>query len=220
MKILHIISQHPESTGSGFYLQNIIRQASAEGHDNFLIAGISGRRLPELDCIDQQFCRFVCFDGGDLDFTIPGMSDVMPYASSRFSDLTASQMVGYEQSFAQTIRHTVDEFSPDIVHSHHLWLVSSIARRVCADIPMVTSCHSTDLRQFRQCPQLGQKVLPHCQKIDRVLALSHEQKKTSSPSTALPMSVLILSAAGMMRRCSPCTKRTSLNRCSWSMPAN
>lgn len=177
MKILHIISQHPESTGSGFYLQNIIRQAAAEGHDNFLVAGISGRRFPKLDCIDRRFCRFVHFDGGALAFTIPGMSDVMPYASSRFSDLTANQLASYEQSFAQTIRHAVDAFSPDIVHSHHLWLVSSIARRVITDIPLVTSCHSTDLRQFRLCPQLGQKVLPHCQKIDRVLALSREQKE-------------------------------------------
>jgi glycosyltransferase involved in cell wall biosynthesis len=177
MKILHIISQHPESTGSGFYLQNIIRQAAAEGHKNFLIAGISGHRFPKLEFIDRQFCRFVCFDGDNLDFTIPGMSDVMPYASSRFRDLTATQLAGYEQSFADTIRQAVEEFSPDIVHSHHLWLVSSIARRVITDIPMVTSCHSTDLRQFRQCPQLGREVLPHCQKIDRVLALSRDQKE-------------------------------------------
>ncbi len=177
MKILHIISQHPESTGSGFYLQNIIRQAAAEGHENFLIAGISGRQFPKLACIERQSCRFVCFDSGNLDFTIPGMSDVMPYASSRFSDLTTNQQADYEQCFAETIRHAIDEFSPDIVHSHHLWLVSSIARRVITDIPLVTSCHSTDLRQFRQCPHLGQDVLPHCQKIDRVLALSREQKE-------------------------------------------
>ncbi|GAB6192029.1 hypothetical protein JCM39068_17780 [Desulfocastanea catecholica] len=101
----------------------------------------------------------------------------MPYASSRFSDLTVNQLAGYEQSFAETIHRAVDAFSPDIVHSHHLWLVSSIARRVITDIPLVTSCHSTDLRQFIQCPQLGQKVLPRCQKIDRVLALSREQKE-------------------------------------------
>ncbi|WP_459945215.1 glycosyltransferase family 4 protein [Desulfocastanea catecholica] len=177
MKILHIISQHPESTGSGFYVQNIIRQAAAAGHENFLVAGISGHRLPKLDCIDRQFCRFVHFEVGDLAFKIPGMSDVMPYASSRFSDLTVNQLAGYEQSFAETIHRAVDAFSPDIVHSHHLWLVSSIARRVITDIPLVTSCHSTDLRQFIQCPQLGQKVLPRCQKIDRVLALSREQKE-------------------------------------------
>jgi glycosyltransferase involved in cell wall biosynthesis len=178
MKILHIISQQPASTGSGIYLQNIIRQAAAAGHQNFLVAGISGNRVPTLDCIDGQFCRFVRFDGGDLDFTIPGMSDVMPYASSRFAELSPGQLNSYEQTFAETIAGAVRDFSPDIVHSHHLWLVSSVARRVVTDIPMVTSCHSTDLRQFVQCPQLRQRVLPHCRRIDRILALSRDQKKT------------------------------------------
>jgi glycosyltransferase involved in cell wall biosynthesis len=177
MKILHIISQHPESTGSGFYLQNIIRQAAAAGHQNFLIAGISGNRLPELDCIDKKLCRFVNFEVDNLNFAIPGMSDVMPYPSSRFSALTEKQLNLYEQAFAETILHAVTLFSPDIIHSHHLWLVSSVTRRILTDIPMVTSCHSTDLRQFVQCPHLRKRVLPHCLDIDRVLSLSHDQQK-------------------------------------------
>ena len=179
MKILHIISQHPESTGSGFYLQNIIRRAAAAGHQNFLIAGISNNRIPQLDCIDndQRLCRFVNFEGDDLDFTIPGMSDVMPYPSSRFGELTESQLNRYEHVFAETIRDAVALFSPDIIHSHHLWLVSSVARRIITDIPMVTSCHSTDLRQFVQCPHLRKRVLSHCLDIDRVLSLSHDQQK-------------------------------------------
>jgi glycosyltransferase involved in cell wall biosynthesis len=175
LKILHLISQHPESTGSGFYLQNIIRQASAAGHHNFLIAGITGDRIPEIPGIDRDCCRFVRFAEGDLNFTIPGMSNVMPYPSSRFDSLNAEQLTAYERAFAETIRHTALEFSPDILHSHHLWLASSVARRVLPDIPLVTSCHSTDLRQFVQCPHLRERVQPNCLKIDRVLALSHYQ---------------------------------------------
>ncbi len=175
MKILHLISQHPESTGSGFYLQNIIRQAAAAGHRNYLIAGISGDEIPETPGIAQECCRFVRFGNGDLNFTIPGMSNVMPYPSSRFDSLNTEQLTAYERAFTETIRRTVQEFSPDILHSHHLWLVSSIARRVLPDIPLVTSCHSTDLRQFMQCPHLRERVLPHCLKINRVLALSRDQ---------------------------------------------
>ncbi len=175
MKILHLISQHPESTGSGFYLQNIIRQAAAVGHRNYLIAGISGDVMPEIPGINRNCCRFVRFGDGGLDFTIPGMSNVMPYPSSRFDALTAGQLAAYERAFTETIRRTVEEFSPDILHSHHLWLASSIARRVLPDIPLVTSCHSTDLRQFMQGPDLRERVLPHCLKINRVLALSRDQ---------------------------------------------
>lgn len=175
MKILHLISQHPESTGSGFYLQNIIRQATIAGHQNFLVAGVSGSRLPQLDCIKTQSCRFVHFDQALLDYPIPGMSDVMPYPSSTFATLSPAQLDTYEKVFGEVIEHAVGSFSPDIVHSHHLWLVSAVARKLMPAMPMVTSCHSTDLRQFVQCPHLRGKVLPHCQQIDRVLALSGSQ---------------------------------------------
>lgn len=176
MKILHLISQHPESTGSGFYLQNLIRQAAAAGHQNFLIAGLTGERIPFVPGIDPEHCCFVRFDEGELNFAVPGMSNVMPYPSFRFDALTSEQIAVYEKVFAETIRDAVREFSPDILHSHHLWLVSAVARRILPDIPMVTSCHSTDLRQFVQCPHLRQRVLSDCLKIDRVLALSQDQR--------------------------------------------
>ena len=63
MRILHLISQHPESTGSGFYLQNVIRQAAAAGHRSYLVAGISDNQLPSLDGIDPTDCRFVSCGG-------------------------------------------------------------------------------------------------------------------------------------------------------------
>lgn len=196
LKILHLISQHPESTGSGFYLRNIIRQAAAAGHQNFLIAGISGNQSPSLAGLDGNACRFVRFGSGQLDFTIPGMSDVMPYPSTRFNDLTADQLAAYDLVFAETIVHAAGDFSPDIIHSHHLWLVSSIARRVLPDIPMVTSCHSTDLRQFRRCPHLRERVLPECRKVERVLALSHDQAEQIGRLYSIPAERIDLVGGG------------------------
>ncbi len=176
MKILHLLSQHPESTGSGFYLQNLIRQAAAAGHRNFLVAGMTAERVPFVPGIDPEHCRFVRFGEGELKFAVPGMSNVMPYPSSRFDELSAEQIAAYEKVFTETIRDAVEEFSPDILHSHHLWLASAVARSILPEIPMVTSCHSTDLRQFVQCPHLRQRVLPGCLKIDRVMALSQDQR--------------------------------------------
>lgn len=175
MKILHIISQHPESTGSGFYLQNIIRKAADAGNQNHLVAGISGRELPLLDGVKKEGFSPVRFGNGDLGFAIPGMSDVMPYSSSRFSELTPNQIEIYEKIFSEKIRQAVESFSPDIIHSHHLWLVTAVTRKVASNIPLVTSCHSTDLRQFVQCPHLRRRVLPNCRGIDRILALSRSQ---------------------------------------------
>lgn len=176
MNILHIISQHPGSTGSGIYLQNLLRQAEACGHRNYLIAGISsGMAPPRLDGVGAECCRFIRFAEGDLDFAIPGMSDVMPYASSRFGDLPPEAISRYEQVFALKIMEMVETFAVDVVHSHHLWLVSAVARRALPEMPMVTSCHSTELRQFVQCPHLSGRVLEDCRRIDRILALSENQ---------------------------------------------
>ena len=175
MKILHLISQHPEQTGSGFYVQNIIQHSLAHGHKNHLIAGISGDTRPDLPFLQPRDCTFIPFEKGDLNFTIPGMSDVMPYPSSTFSSLTEQQLNSYSKTFKKTINEVAGTFSPDIIHSHHLWLASTAARRACPDLPMVTSCHSTDIRQYIQNDHLRSRIDNICA-IDRILALSKSQQ--------------------------------------------
>ena len=87
-KILHPLGQRPDFTGGGIYLLAILREAEKNGHENFLIAGIPGNDNPVLQNISQKNCSFVRFVHIDLPFPVVGMSDVMPYSSSRFCDLT------------------------------------------------------------------------------------------------------------------------------------
>ncbi|MDY0350058.1 MAG: glycosyltransferase family 4 protein [Desulfobulbaceae bacterium] len=175
MRILHLLSQRPECTGSGIYLQNIICEAAAAGHENFLVAGIPLNTPPRLSCLDEDHCSYVTFDGGDLPFPVPGMSDVMPYASSRFRDLGAGEIEAYRAAFARLIRQAVETFRPEMIHTHHLWLMSSLARQLLPDLPMVVTCHSTDLRQYLNCPHLRPMVEEPCRAMDLVMALSAHQ---------------------------------------------
>jgi glycosyltransferase involved in cell wall biosynthesis len=177
MKILHILSQRPDSTGSGYYLQNIVGRAERAGHRNYLLAALPLGEEMQLGGGDATIMEFVRFNGGDLNYAIPGMSDVMPYESSTFSELTEEQISSYEKVFAEKIQNAAQEFQPDIVHSHHLWLATAVARRVLPEMPLVTTCHSTDLRQFMQCSNLRIRVLSHCRGIDRILSLSRDQTK-------------------------------------------
>ena len=96
LKILHILSQRPDATGSGFFLQNMLRQSAARGHNNYLVCGVPAGDIPVLNCIDEDRCSFVLFDSPDLHFPIPGMSDVMPYRSSIFSKLTEKELQAYD----------------------------------------------------------------------------------------------------------------------------
>ena len=177
LRVLHLLSQRPDSTGSGIYVQAMMREASACGYDNFLVAGIPSDGGDVIDYIAQNNAMFVTFHNADVSYQIPGMSDVMPYESTRFRDLSEDDLWEYENAFSEILRHAVARFNPDIIHSHHLWIVSSLARRLFPDIPLVTTCHGSDLRQFQNCTHLQERVLIGCRKIDLVMALSAAQKK-------------------------------------------
>ena len=53
IKILHLLSQRPDSTGSGIYIQAMLREAAKKGHRNFLVAGIQSDWPVQLDAIDE-----------------------------------------------------------------------------------------------------------------------------------------------------------------------
>jgi len=178
MKILHILSQIPAATGSGFYLQATMEQAYRHGHENYLLAGIPAdfpftQHCGHLPCAESELIRFE----HDIDLPIVGMSDVMPYPSARFCDLSNTDLLSYEACFSARLRHAVKRWNPDIIHSHHLWLLTSLARQKFPALPLVASCHGSDLRQFHNCSHLRDAVLRGCNKVDAVCALSAEQKE-------------------------------------------
>lgn len=196
MRILHLLSQHPESTGSGFYIRNVISQSEAAGHENYLLAGTSNADQYTLKSLPPSSSSFVNFGSGNLDFAIPGMSDVMPYPSSRFSELTKQQLKNYETQWGEAISRAFDVFGPTLVHSHHLWIMSGIARTILPKIPMVTSCHSTDLRQFVQCSHLQKMVKERCSSIHRILALGRSQATKIEDLLAIPQSKIDIVGGG------------------------
>jgi hypothetical protein len=61
MKILHLLSQKPEATGSGIYIQAMIREAARRGHENYLLAGVAQGEGPQPDGLGRA-CEFVWFE--------------------------------------------------------------------------------------------------------------------------------------------------------------
>lgn len=176
MKILHLLSQRPEATGSGIYIQAMIREAAHRGHENFLLAGAPPGEGPQPDGLGAAAGEFVRFQGGDLPFAVVGMSDIMPYPSTRFSDLSPLDVELYERCFADKLQEVVARIHPQLIHSHHLWLLTAMARRLFPHLPLVATCHGSDLRQFHFCPHLRPRVLAGCRELDGIMALSGAQK--------------------------------------------
>ena len=197
MKILHIISQRPDSTGSGVYLQAILANAFSAGHDNFLIAALQDNIKEELIGIKEQNCRYLHFSSKSEDNSaIIGMSDVMPYPSRKFRELENNELEYYLDRFKEPLETMVRSYQPDILHTHHLWLLSSFVRQLFPHLPMITNCHGSDLRQFQQCPNLRARVLSGCRKIDTILALSDEQKKHIANLYDIPQQRIAVTGAG------------------------
>ncbi|WP_321366164.1 glycosyltransferase family 4 protein [uncultured Desulfuromusa sp.] len=177
MKILHLLSQIPEATGSGIYLQSALKHASKQGFHNYLLAGV-----PKNFSQQQKFETLACREYSavhfehDLPFPVVGMSDVMPYPSIRFCDLSPGDLSLYAIQFKKKLIAAVKRWKPDMIHSHHLWLWTSLTRQLFPDIPLVASCHGSDLRQFQSCFHLQEDVLSGCRHIDAVCALTWKQK--------------------------------------------
>ncbi len=176
MNILYLLSQRPDSTGSGIYTRALTAQATMAGHRCSLVAAGSALNPLDVGGIRVDNVHLVNFDQHPLSFPVPGMSDVMPYHSSRFMDLDQRQIDDYEQAFGQVIKNAVEKNRPDIIHSNHLWLMTALARRLYPEIPMIAGCHGTDLRQFLNCPHLRENLIRSIPDIDVILALGNSQK--------------------------------------------
>lgn len=153
MRVLHCLSQRLGRTGSGVYLEELRKHLP--GQHAVLAAD------PEADFPVE------------LPFGQVGMSDVMPYPSRTFASLEPEELQQYLSGWANALGEAIERFRPDVVHSHHLWLMTGLASRLFPRV--VASCHGTCLRQHERLPQLGQLV--DLSGLRRVFALHPPQQQ-------------------------------------------
>jgi len=197
IKVLHCLSQIPGKTGSGIYLQALVREGHKLGLDQWLICGVPAS-MPkvEIDQLADHHIFPIIFDSPDLPFPVAGMSDVMPYPSSRFSSFNQDALTRYERAFAIKVRRVVNRIHPDIIHSHHLWLMTALIRRLFPDLPLVTTSHGSDLRQLQLAAHLALRAIAGCQEVDKVMALNEEQKRKIMELYALDEQQVVVTGSG------------------------
>lgn len=200
--ILHVLSQRPMLTGSGVSLDALVREADLAGWDQEVVVGIPTGTDPQVGGLDTEkihAVRFASAETGsspDLDFPVPGMSDVMPYSSSVWAGLSPRQLVEYRRVWTARLENLARTFRPDLVHTNHLWLVSTLVRRVFSDIPVVLTCHATGLRQLELCPHLAEEVIAGCRDVDHFCVLyDHHQKRLAS-TLGIPTERITVTGAG------------------------
>ena len=196
MKILSITAQKPHSTGSGTYMTELVRAFARMGHSQAVVCGIfpsDAVDFPEGVACYPVFFREKSADGGEpylaapckapkasidtLPFPVVGMSDIMPYESTRYRDLTPSMISQFEEAFIGAVSRAVEDLDPDVIICHHLFLLTALVRKHFPDRKILGISHGTDLRQMRNCDNLRDMVRPLIHDIDMALALHDEQRR-------------------------------------------
>ena len=173
MKILHILAQLPSRTGSGVYFSNLIEGLKPYGHDQAALFATSDGF--EFEVLDAASCFPVEFKSEALPFPIVGMSDVMPYESTVYSQMTSEMIDMWVFAFTKRLHEARETFKPDVVILHHLWMLTSIACEIFDDCLRIGVCHNTDIRQAHQHPNMQAAYVKNLHMLQMVYSLSAHQ---------------------------------------------
>ena len=175
MKILSVTAQKPDSTGSGVFLTELVKGFDALGMEQAVICGVTeADNLP----FPAQISVFpVYYKTDKLPFPVCGMSDEMPYESTRYRDLDQGMTQQLMDAFHEKITEAVDNFRPDVILCHHLYFLAALVRQTCPEIPVCGQCHGSDLRQIETNPWQRTWIREEIRQIREIFALHGVQKE-------------------------------------------
>ncbi len=184
MRILSISAQKPNSTGSGIYLTQLMEALGQLGHAQGCLAGIATGESPSLPK-DASFYP-VHYEGESLPFPVLGMSDEMPYASTRYRDMTPAMLTSFRQVFGQALQQAVADFQPDLILCHHLYLLTALVRQLFPQHKVWGICHGTDLRQLQSHSLCQKEILTAIPRLDGIFCLHSQQQQEVEEMFSLP----------------------------------
>ncbi|MDR7855273.1 glycosyltransferase family 4 protein [Tissierella sp.] len=173
MKILHVLAQLPSRTGSGVYFSNLVENFKKYNYEQKVVFGTEDDF--KWDLLDEKDIYPVEFKTEELPFPIVGMSDIMPYDNTLYSEMTDEMFDKWINAFKKRLISIKEKYSPDIIFTHHLWILSSIVAEIFTDSKIIGICHNTDMRQAQMNPAIYNKYAKNLGKLDLIFALSENQ---------------------------------------------
>ncbi|MBA2594167.1 MAG: hypothetical protein H0U97_18770 [Gammaproteobacteria bacterium] len=111
--MLHLLSQRPGRSGSGVFLQAMVRESARCGYVQHVIAaGPPGTVAAELPPLGGHDLTLIPFPSPEAPFPVPGNSDVMPYPSTVFSRMSELQYLHVSRKVMEGV---AARFQPDLV---------------------------------------------------------------------------------------------------------
>lgn len=176
-KILHVIAQYPGKTGSGIFLQSLVKEGAKQNYVQGVVYATSNK-IEEAKFYDDSIKLYpVEFNTEKMNFNIVGMSDIMPYESTKYSELTKDMFNIWYESFFEAIKKAIEEFKPDIIISQHLYVLTSIINKIREKTKLIVLSQGTELRQLKLVPKYNDLVINGCKDVDIVASLNNYQKE-------------------------------------------
>ena len=175
MRIMSVSAQKPHSTGSGVYLTALVRAFAAAGHEQAVVGGVYADDT--VDFPEGVAWYPVTFDTPELPFPICGMSDEMPYPSTRYRDMTPQMVEQWKTAFLEVLTRAVGEFNPDVILVHHLYLLAALLRETFPGAKILGLCHGTCLRQLDTNPLCREEIIEQVSTLDGFFCLHEEHAR-------------------------------------------
>jgi len=183
MKILMPNHFPLQGSGSGIYAMNVALELRKAGHEVLVI-------VPEHRQVDEYpfETRAIIFSDGQnespqLDFNFPCFT-THPRSTTTFFELSDDQMEAYVDAWRKAINDAVDDFRPDVIHAHHVWVTPYVTRET--GIPYVVTCHGTDLIGFEHGPRYRPMALAAAKDAHRIIAISRQVKSDAVQTYQVP----------------------------------
>ena len=135
MKILSITAQKVDSTGSGVFLTELTKGFRKLGCAQAVVCGtVEGDTI----ALHGDIALYpVVYKTPELPFPICGMSDEMPYESTRYCDLDEEKTQQLLSAFRGKVTEAVESFQPDVILCHHLYF---LAAPTCGKSERIPGC--------------------------------------------------------------------------------
>lgn len=171
MRILVINHSPFIGSGSGIYTMNIAKSLKEAGQEVRVITAANSLEFPDMQDIGVHPIFFKYKDNveGQIEFNVPCF-DQYPTSDIVFYDMSKEQLKIYEDEFRKALEEEIENFKPDIIHTQHIWIWSSIVTEY--NIPTVITSHGSDMMGY----DIDNSFYPYCIKAingaDKVITIS------------------------------------------------
>lgn len=176
MKVL-IINHSPFiGSGSGIYTMNIAKAVKEAGKEVRVITAANSLEFPDMEGIGVHPIFFKYKDNveNQIEFNVPCF-DQYPTSDIVFYNMSKEQLKTYEDEFRRVLEEEINTFKPDIIHTQHIWIWSSIVTEY--NIPTIITSHGSDMMGY----DIDNSFYPYCIKAingcDKIVTISKKNRE-------------------------------------------